>query len=332
MTIETEIFNKFELHYFFSEEDKTHTIDAVVRNKCEHELLQIVSTVSKELGFQIKIETEAYDEGGLVEFYTYIGSTEGQVIMALSNFSITVIGIIVSRIPLRKSKLDIKEQKLSIKEKKLNIEAQKLNLKLLKVELKEKKLDMPNLNIEKIDFIINNNIKVIKHTSNFYKTLYNYPKVRKLSTAIVDSTKKQIEEPQFVNREDFEKFFLDSDNLEPIFDEKASIEIISPVLKKGNYKWRGIYNLNPIPIEFSMNKEFKDKVIQDGITFKNGTFIDCILKIDRKVDDLGNIYNSNYYVETVLRQHNEGIITETAQGKQYREKKEAIKNQTKLFE
>jgi hypothetical protein len=31
-----------------------------------------------------------------------------------------------------------------------------------------------------------------------------------------------------------------------------------------------------------MNKEFKDKVIQDGITFKTG-HLDCNLKIDRKV-------------------------------------------------
>lgn len=176
MTSETEIYNKLELHYFFSEEDKTHTMDAVIRNKCEHELLQIVSTVSKELGFQLKIETEAYEEGGLVEFYNFIGSAEGQAIMALSNFAITVIGIIVARIPLRKSKLDIKEQKLSIKEKKLNIEAQKLNLKLLKIELEKKNVELPNINIEKINFIINNNIKVIKHTSNFYKTLYNYQK------------------------------------------------------------------------------------------------------------------------------------------------------------
>lgn len=331
MTTEPAIYNKFELHYFFSDEDKSHTMDAVIRNRCEHELLQIVSTISKELGFQLKIETEAYKEGGLVEFYNFLGSAEGQVVIALSTFSITIIGIIIARIPLRKSKLDIKEQKLSIKEKKLNIETQKINLKLLRLELENKNIDLPNLNIEKIDFIINKNIKVIKHTSNFYKALYNYPKVRKISTAIVDSNKKQIEEPKYVIREEFEKFFLENDNLEPITDENALIEIISPVLKRDNYKWRGIYNLNPNPIEFSMNKEFKDKVIQDGITFKNGTFIDCILKIDRKVDDLGNIYNSNHYVETVLRQHNEGIVVETLQGKKYREKKEAIKNQTRLF-
>jgi hypothetical protein len=330
--VETILNNKLELHYFFNDEDKSHTMDAITRNRCEHELLQIVGVISKELGFQIKAETEAHEEGGLVEFYTFIATAQGQAVMTLSNFAITLIGIIVSRIPLRKSKLEIKEQKLSIKEKELNIKAQKINIKLLKQELEAKSIQLPNINIEKIEYIITNNIKIIKHTSNFYKTLYNYPKVRKISTVRIDENRKQLEEPKFVNRNEFEKFFLESDNLEPIIDENATIEIISPVLKRGNYKWRGIYNQNPQPIEFSMNKEFKDKVIEDGIPFKNGTFIDCVIKIDQKIDDLGNVYNSNYSVQTVLKQHNEGISIETIQGKKYREKKEANLNQTRLFE
>lgn len=322
--------NKLELHYFFGEDDGSHTMDAIVRNRCEHELLQIVGTLSKELGFQIKTETEAFDEGGLSEFYTFIGSSEGQVVIGLSSLTVTILGIIISRIPLRRSKLDIKEQKLSVKEKNLNIKAHKLNIKLLKNELETKKIKLPDINIEKIEFVITSNIKIIKHTSNFYKSLYNYPKVRLLSTVRIDENKKPIEKPQFVKREEFESFFLDNDNLEPITDEEAVIEIISPVLKKGNYKWRGIYNQNPQPIEFSMNKEFKDKVIEDGIPFKNGTFIDCIMKIDQKIDDMGNIFNSNYSVQMVLRQHNDGVSIETKQGKIYREKKEADKNQVKL--
>ena len=66
--------NHLELHYFFDDEDKTHTMDAHTRNKCEYELLQIVGTVSKELNIQIKVETEAHDEGGLIDFYNFIGT------------------------------------------------------------------------------------------------------------------------------------------------------------------------------------------------------------------------------------------------------------------
>lgn len=325
--------NRLELHYYFSDEDKSHSMDAVVRNKCEHELLQIVSAISKELNVQIKTETEAYDEGGLKEFYTFIGTAEGQVIMGIANLAVATLGVLISRIPLRKSKLDKQEQQLSIEEKKLNIEAQKINIELLKKELEAKNIQTTNINIEKIEFLITNNVKILKHKSNFYKTLYNYPKVKRLSTVKLDENKKQIEEPKFIERNDFEKFILESDNLEPLTDDTATIEIISPVLKKGKYKWRGVYNKISQAIEFSMtDKEFKDDIIEDGISFKSGTFIDCILEISRKIDDLGNIFNSNYSVKTVLRQHEDGISIETQQGKKIRKKKEADASQTKLFD
>jgi len=308
-------------------------MDAVVRNKCEHELLQIVSAISKELNVQIKTETEAYDEGGLKEFYTFIGTAEGQAVMAIANLAVATLGVLISRIPLKKSKLDKQEQQLSIEEKKLNIEIQKINIEILKKELESKNIQTTNINIEKIEYIITNNIKILKHKSNFYKTLYNYPKVKRLSTVKLDENKKQIEDPIFIERNDFEKFILESDNLEPIRDDSATIEIISPVLKKGKYKWRGVYDKLGQPIEFSMtDKDFKEDILMDGISFKSGTFIDCILEIARKIDDLGNVFNSNYSVLTVLRQHDEGISIETSQGKKLRQKKEAYNSQMKLFD
>lgn len=325
--------NRLELHYYFSQDDKTHSMDAVIRNKCEHELLQIVNTISKELNVQIKTETEAYIEGGLKEFYTFIGTADGQAIMAIANLAVSTLSVLISRIPLKKSKFDKQEQQLNIEEKKLNIEVLKINIELIKRELEAKKIQTTNINVEKIEYILTNNIKILKHKSNFYKTLYNYPKVKRLSTVKLDENKKHIEEPQFIERNDFEKFVLESDNLEPITDETATIEIISPVLKKGKYKWRGVYDKHRLPIEFSMtDKDFKDDIIKDGISFKSGTFIDCILEVSRKIDDLGNIFNSNYSVKTVLRQHDEGISIETTQGRKIRKKKEADDSQTNLFD
>lgn len=80
------------------------------------------------------------------------------------------------------------------------------------------------------------------------------------------------------------------------------------------------------------DQEFKKNVIGADVTFKSGTFIDCILRISRKIDDLGNVYNSNFSVLTVLRQHEEGIITETSKGRKIRKEKEADNAQTKLFD
>jgi len=321
MAEESPLNNKLELHYFFSEDDKTHSMDAVTRNKCEHEILQIVEEISKELEIRVKVETEAYKEGGLKEFWTFLSTDNGQLTLLLS-----LITLALSRIPLRKSKLEKEDLKLSVEERKLNIE-------LLKKELENKGIQEPTINFEKINLIINNNIKIIKHKSNFYKHLYNYPKVKKISTTRLNQQKEKTEEPIFVERKDFDKFILENDNLESVTDDLATIEIISPVLKKGKFKWKGIYDKLGVPIEFSMkDKDFKEDVIKDGIPFKSGTFIDCVLEIARKVDDLGNIFNSNYSVLTVLRQHDEGTSFETPQGKKYRKQKEAEKQQLNLFD
>lgn len=326
------LINKLELHYLFSDEDKTHTMDAIVRNRCEHELLQIVSTIAKELNVQIKVETEAYDKGGLIEFYTFIGTAQGQAIIALANLTITALGILISRIPLKKPKLNKLEQELNIEEKRLNIEAQKLNIAILQKELEDKKVNSTNINIEKIEYVITNNIKILKHKSNFYKALNNYSKVKKISTVRIDDLNKPLDEPIIVERKDFDKFILESDSLEPLPDDNAKIEIISPVLKKGKYKWKGIYDKLGTVIEFSMkDKEFKENVVEEGIPFKNGTVIDCVVEIERKIDDLGNVFNSNYSVLTVLKQHDEKASFETQQGKKYRQKKEADRMQLNLF-
>ncbi|MBP1631579.1 MAG: hypothetical protein H6Q15_2472 [Bacteroidetes bacterium] len=312
--------NKFELHYYFGKEDKTHSMDAFIRNKCEHELLQIISEITRELDVNVKIETEAYEEGGLTELWTFLGTDNEQL-----NLILIILTLALSRIPLRKSKLEKEDLELSIQERKLNIE-------ILKNELQKKGISENKINFEKLVLVLNSNYKIIKHKSNFYKHLYKYPKVKKLSTTKLNERKEKIDEPTFVERKDFEKFILESDNIASLSDENATIEIISPVLKKGKYKWKGIYGKLGHVIEFTMkDKEFKDKVVKEGIPFKNGTFIECILEIERKIDDLGNMFNSNFSVITVLKQHDEGISIETPQGKKYREKKTADKNQLELF-
>lgn len=54
---------KLELHYYLS--NGSHAMDAIVRNKCETEVLAIIQEISNSLGFQVNIESVAYQEGGL---------------------------------------------------------------------------------------------------------------------------------------------------------------------------------------------------------------------------------------------------------------------------
>ena len=62
--------------------------------------------------------------------------------------------------------------------------------------------------------------------------------------------------------------FLYSEELESEIDNKAVVEVVSPVLKKGKYMWRGIYRKENLTHEFIMaDSDFKKTVIDDGISF-----------------------------------------------------------------
>lgn len=310
--------NKLELHYYFEESDDSHTMNAFVRNRCEFELLQIYTELQKELELDVKIETEAFEEGGLTELWSFLADNAIQITLLL-----TALSQVLSRVPLRKSKLEKKDLKLSIEERKLNIKA-------LKRELKEKEPEQ--ITIQNLNLIIDSNPKILKHLSNYFKQLYNYPKVKKISTTILSNNNTKIEEPKFISRTDFDKFIIESDELGSEIDENATIEIISPVLKKGKYKWKGVYNKIGEAVDFYMkDKIFKQSVIAEGIEFKNGTFIECVLEKSIKMNEVGEIYTTAYSVLTVLKKHYENIVEETPQGKKYRQEKEADKQQLKLF-
>src|SRR6187549_923755 len=60
--------NKLQFHYWFS--DKTHTMDALVHNKCERELLELTKVIAKLCGLAIKMETEPSGKGGLKSWLT----------------------------------------------------------------------------------------------------------------------------------------------------------------------------------------------------------------------------------------------------------------------
>lgn len=311
--------NKLKIHYYFDENDYSHTMDAFIRNRCEFELLQIYNELQRELGLEVKLETEAFEEGGLTEFWIFLAENAIQITLIL-----TGISQVISRIPIQKTKLERKDLQLSIEERELNIRA-------FKKELQENN-DKSIITIENINLIIDTNPKILKHLSNYYKQLYNYPKVKKISTTKLKENREKAEEPIEIQRTDFDKFIIESDELEPIIDENATIEIISPVLKKGKYKWKGIYEKAQGAIDFFMrDKEFKQSVIAEGVEFKNGTFIDCVLEISRKINEVGEIFNSSYTVLTVLKKHFENIVIETSQGKKYRREKEAEKSQLDLF-
>jgi len=303
---------KLELHYSFT--DNSHKMDALIRNNCERELLAIVNEIASLLDVDINIETESYIKDGLNELWTLV--SENRYVAGV------IAGILINVLSGHLTK----DRELS------ELQKQELRLKIekLKKGLKESKGKRPNINPEDSLIAFNGNTKIVKHKSSFYQTLNEYSNVTKVTTVLLSHNNQPIIDHTIIEREDFDKFILKTDELPPVTDENATIEIISPVLNNGKYNWKGVYNGEIIPFSLR-DKEFKSDVINSDIQFTNGTCIDCVLEISRKISNLGEIQNSGYTVLIVLRKHDEGITTETPQGKRHRIKNEMETKQLKLF-
>lgn len=309
---------KFELHYFFY--DQSHSMDAIIRNKCEYELLALFREVSDCLDIKIELEAEALGEGGLKEVWNFIGKNSPQLTLVL-----LAATLIVSRVPTTNGRLEqLKETELN-----LSIEEKKLNIEKLKKEIENS--DSDKADIEKLSEVINDYLKIRKYKSNFYSQLISYSKVSQISTKGLDENYEEIIPGKIIKRKDFYKFILQTDELPAEIDEEAIIEIISPVLKSGNYKWKGLYDSEPISF-YMKDKDFKTSIIRDGIKFKNGTSIECVLEKSRKIDNIGEVIISGYSVDTVMRKYDDSESFSTPQGERYKRIKEEKRRQYKLFE
>jgi len=312
----TSIRNTIEIHYCFN--DISHSMDAFILNKCNYEILNIMKELSRLLSVEIIIETEPIGEGGLKTWLKVLGKQENaKAIILTALISALCTTIIVT--PITKITETVIEKIFEDSElKNLEKEKLKLEIEVLKQEI--------NLNAEKID----NNIAIRKRKSNYYEALDKYNKVNQVQFVLTNENKQVTYKNETVYKSDFGKFILVSDDLEPAENEEAIIEIISPVLKKGDYKWRGIYNGEQIAFNMFSN-EFKTLIQNGEVEFKNGFSINCALIVRRKIDNEGNIMTIGYDVIRVNNYFLNDNPIETAEGKRHRKQKEAEKLQYKLF-
>lgn len=253
--------------------------------------------------------------------------------------------------------LDKEEKKLDIEGKKLDNEIKKETLKQIQNDNSNETLNIKNAsaiqfeNIStNIDYLqslikeqsgeleivkttikeISNNVKIRKRTSNFYEELNKEPKVCRISINSYGNDCKQLHPEMVIDKPEFSNFILSTNELETLIDEDALIEIVSPVLKKGNYQWRGIYNKEILNFNMKSN-EFKTLVQIGKVEFKSGTYIKCILEMPRVINNLGEEIISSYNITKVVGFYNGTSFNETNEGKKYLRKKEADKAQLDLF-
>lgn len=309
--------SKIELHYYLA--DSSHSMNALVRNKCEAEFIAVAIEVAEVLGIHLELDCEALQEGGIREVWKALGENSAQIALVLST-----LAIIWSVVPQTDQELiDLQKEDL-----RLSIEQRKKALGKINENVESNKVTTET--VDSAVRIASRSYKVVTRKSNFYKTLSTYEKVTQVGYSELNSEGRPLSSERIIVRGEFSKFILTSQELKPLKDSSAYIEIVAPVLKDGKAKWKGIYDNQPI--SFSMkDKQFKIAVVSKQLSFKNGDGIICVLQIHKKVDELGEVVTSGYSVEVVLENIHSGVSSETAQGKRYRHTKKMTNGQEDMF-
>lgn len=307
--------NKLEMRFFFN--DKSNYMDAMITHRCEKEVLSLI----RLLGDMLDVKMTVYNEPCVDEVYKEVWAVAGG-----SSRSISIVLNIFMQV-LTRPLLSVGGQPL-INRSVVDEEKMLRELAFFRRELKLKKASvMPRELIE----LLNTMPRFCKIKSNFYEALRGYPKVTKIAVRELGENNRSRSGVLDVKCEQFNYYILRSDELPTIKDNKAIIEIISPVLKNSRYRWKGIYNKGGETIDFYMDDEdFKKDMFDEKISFKSGMCIDCVLNVERRLNEMGETVNVSYAVETVIRTRFDKMEIITAQGKRHLRKLEAEKKQLTL--
>ena len=312
--------NTIEIHYWFN--DKSHTMDAIVFNKCEYEFLGIAKEIAQKLKVNLEIETEPLGDGGIRSWFRFKAKDKDAIKVGIILYIITtLIGtpLTTSIDELTRMAIQSAFESEEIRQLKEQNEEAELKLNIARIEAETERLSR---NIDEN--------KVKKKRSNYYEQISSCNKISKVSVSIIDSTKSRVYWMKEIMKSDFPNYIMTSDELEPEYDENAVIEIISPVLKKGKYKWSGIYHDEVIQFTMKSN-EFKTLVQTGQVVFKNGSSINCHLITHKKVNAEGEVKITGYEVVLVNHYFENDKPIETPEGRWNRQLKEAEKRQLTLF-
>lgn len=126
--------NTLELHYWFK--DESHTMDAVIQNRCEYELLGILKELGLIFNAEISIETEPLANGGLRRWFKIDSKDKSlKTIIKISLITALATGIFITPITSSISKVtEIFIEKLFEDKELKELEKEKLKLEIEKLK------------------------------------------------------------------------------------------------------------------------------------------------------------------------------------------------------
>ncbi len=308
--------HKFEIHYVLNQEGD-HSLNAFSLNRSQYHLLLLATEVSNICGVYISIEAQAITEGGIRETWKVLGTSGVQVGIVIST-----LALLGTAYPIYRDRglADLQRETLTldIELKKQEIEKNKKQLEKLREDVKVATPASAPQVITQAKEQAEDSHKVQILRSKFFERVLTEPKIKSIEfTEYKGETK--VSDSKIIQRQDFDRFILNSDELPVETQDSAQIEIISPVLSKGKYKWKGKFCGNPIDFRMS-DDAFKNAVINKQISFVNGMIIDCVMEIKRKIDDDGAEHIINYTVKVVTKIFEGDVAVETPQGTEYKQK------------
>lgn len=288
---------EFKVHYHLN--GGSHRMDALVRNRAEGELLALLKEVGIVLGLPVHVETHAYGEGGLIEYLNLIFQNKEQIAFAMALLT-PLLGAPIYFDKIKQSKqqtalneLNLKKLKLEILEKE-QAAAEGVGKKNEEAKNGELPLEaMPTAN-EIVEALLTRK-KIARRRSNYYEILLIDSKID--AVGFVPSHRKDAIE-SLVKRGEFANFVIAITDLEPLLYERIPLEIVSPVLRSGSIKWRGIFEKKVVSFELQ-DHAFRSDVVSQGVQFQNGTTLICDLQVHQREDETGDIGIAGYAVTKV---------------------------------
>ena len=335
-----------EVHYHL--QNGLHSMDALVRNRCEAEFLAAAAYITEKLGVELRFEATVPEEGGFRDIWRMVAKNINQPWVGSVLTPMVALLVTIWNAPAKPNpeleRQQIEMNRLAILHSKLENRRTELEIRKLEGDihehaapLKEAQRDASNpaaqpappthdehnprsadasssassTKPEDQPMRLQLDAKVVTRRSNFYKQLVGYSKVTAVGyRARLGSRTHEI----YVERAAFSDFIMQSNWLEPEVSEEV-VEIVSPVLSPGDLKWKG--RRNGEVISFAMNdRSFRDEVYHNEMSFRSGDSIRCILEKDRDLDEVGAERVRGYRVTTVIeRIESTGKIHETSQGR-----------------
>lgn len=288
---------QFKVHYHL--QGGLHRMDAVTRNKAESELLALLKEISHIVGAHFRIQSRAYGEGGVTEYFNFIFQNKEQIFLVMSLLG-PLLGTPFYLAKIRQTKqqtllneLNIEKLKLEIKDK--QEAATDRSEKKTKAGINEPLALEPPLTSDEIVQALLSRKKIARRRSNYYEALLDDSKIEAVGFA---PTHRKGAAEKVVQRLEFSAFILERTDLEPAIYKQIPIEIVSPVLRSGSIKWRGIFDKKIVSFDLE-DERFRERVSDKRVQFQNGTTLICDLEVLQREDATGETEVAGYVVSKV---------------------------------